>query len=144
MVEQIEPAVLTNETIAAALIAAADGAPLLADRPVAELGWGIQRVDLASGWQLRVWWREGPTMGPLHSAVAPDGRRWVYGCSRWPDWLAGSEAVVLDPIRHLLDDEQRERLRVRLLTCNCWPPVELVSMPTPPPIDWSDEELLPS
>ena len=111
----------TREALAAVLTAAAAGAPLVADRPVAEVRWGVQRVDMASGWQLAIWWHADGLMGPLHGAVAPDGGEWTFGCDRWPDWLAGPDAVVLDPIEHLLDGEQRERLRARLLACSCWP-----------------------
>ena len=117
----------TREALAAVLTAAAAGAPLVADRPVAEVRWGVQRVDMASGWQLAIWWHADGSMGPLHGAVAPDGGEWTFGCDRWPDWLAGPDAVVLDPIEHLLDGEQRERLRARLLACSCWPaPVDQV------------------
>jgi len=45
----IPPAPPTHEAVAAVLIAAADGAPLLADQPVSELHWGLQRVDTAAG-----------------------------------------------------------------------------------------------
>jgi hypothetical protein len=38
--------------------------------------------------------------------------------------------VVLEPLRHLLTDEQRERLRQRLLACSCWP--EPDPLPEPP------------
>lgn len=119
--ENDQPLRPDREALAAVLIAAADGAALVADRPVAEVRWGLQRVDLASGWQLSVWWLPDEQLGPLHEAVAPDGGVWGYGCDRWPDWLAGPEAVVLDPLRHLISDDQRERLRVRLLSCSCWP-----------------------
>ena len=116
----------TRDALAAVLTAAAAGAPLVADRPVAEVRWGVQRVDMASGWQLAIWWH-ADVMGPLHGAVAPDGGEWTFGCDRWPDWLAGPDAVVLDPIEHLLDGEQRARLRARLLDCSCWPaPAEQV------------------
>jgi hypothetical protein len=50
-------------------------------------------------------------------ALAPDGARWEYGCGRWPDWLAGSDAVVLDPVHHLLTPEQHAQLQARLLGC---------------------------
>jgi len=101
---------------------------LLADRPVAP-GW-VQRVDLANGWRLWIWWQTGDQMDRLWAARAPDGGAWTYGCDRWPDWNAGPEAVVLEPLRHLLTDEQRERLRLRLLTCCCWPEPE--PLPEPP------------
>jgi len=113
-----------REAMAAVLAAAAAGAPLVADRPVSEVRWGVQRIDMANGWQLAIWWHADGVMGPLHGAVAPGGGEWVYGCDRWPDWLAGPDAVVLDPIEHLLTDEQREQLRARLMACSCWPQPE--------------------
>ena len=125
----------TSAAVAAALIAAADGAPLLADQPVAELWHGTQWITMASGWRFAVWWHPGEIMGPLHEAVSPEGLQWVYGCARWPDWEAGPEAVVLDPIRHLLSDDQRARLRARLLTCSCWPAPIQQPRPEPPTMD---------
>lgn len=125
----------TSAAVAAALIAAADGAPLLADQPVAELGIGTQWITMASGWRFAVWWHPGEIMGPLHEAISADGLQWVYGCARWPDWEAGPEAVVLDPIRHLLSDDQRARLRARLLTCSCWPAPIQQPRPEPPTMD---------
>lgn len=122
----------TSEAVAAALIAAADGAPLLADQPVSELVHGPQRITMANGWRFAVWWHPCERMGPLHEAVSPEGLRWIYGCARWPDWDAGPAAVVLDPIRHLLSDDQRARLRVRLLTCSCWPAPIQQPLPEPP------------
>ena len=104
----------TNEAVAAALIDAADGAHLLANRPGREAFPGIQWVDMANGWRLAIWWPHlAPLIGPLHRATAPDGAVWSYGCARWPDWNAGPDAEILDPIRHMLTPEQRERLRVR-------------------------------
>jgi len=125
----------TSEAVAAALIAAADGAPLLADQPVAELVHGTQRITMASGWRFGVWWSPDEVMGPLHEATDPAGLRWIYGCARWPDWEAGPAAVVLDPIRHLLTDDQRTRLRARLLTCSCWPAPIQHAGPEPPTMD---------
>lgn len=106
--------------LAAVLAQAAEAEPLLADRPVAEIGHGLQRVDLANGWQLVVWW-VGGELGPLHQASGPRGERWSYGCDRWPDWLAGPAAVVLDPLVHLLEPGHREQLAARLRVCSCWP-----------------------
>jgi len=113
------------------LTQAADSEPLVADRPVAEISHGLQRIDLANGWQLVIWWVHGE-LGPLHQASGPQGQTWTYGCDRWPDWSAGREAVVLDPLMHLLEPEQRERLECRLLTCSCWPAPD--PLPLPPPI----------
>jgi hypothetical protein len=113
------------------LAQAAEGEPLLADRPVAMDDWVTQRLDMANGWKLCVWWDPGAVMAFLGSATTPDGGHWTYGCDRWPDWNAGSDAVVLDPLTHLITPEQRERLRQRLLNCICWP--EPDPLPVPPP-----------
>ena len=75
-----------------------------------------QQVWASSGWRFAFWWQLG-VLHRLAVALAPDGGRWEYGCSRWPDWLAGFDAVVLDPIPHLLIPEQRAQLQARLLTC---------------------------
>ena len=125
----------SRAALAAALAQAADSEPFLADQDVARLGWGVQRVDLASGWVLLVWWKPGAELGPLSAARAPDGGEWTYGCDRWPDWNAGPEAVVLDPLTHLITPEQRARLRERLLNATCWP------APEPPPPPPSMEEI---
>jgi hypothetical protein len=99
-------------------------------------------------WRLLLWW-DGRWWNPedrlqrLSSAVGPGGGLWGYGCQRWPDWDAGPTAVVLDPLRHLISEADRERLRLRLLDCRCWP-----ALPQPrlvaPPIEeiWSEDELL--
>jgi hypothetical protein len=124
------PAPPSRAALAAVLAQAAEaGCALLADRPVMGINWGLQRIDLASGWSLRVWWRNGE-VGPLHSALAPDGGYWTWGCDRWPDWDAGGVAVVLDPLTHLITPEQREQLRQRLMDCSCWPTPE--PLPEPP------------
>ena len=143
MVSAADPPRPTSNAVAAALIAAADGEPLLADRPAAELVHDLQVVTMASGWRLEVWWRDG-LIGPLHAATSPQGLQWCYGCARWPDWEAGPAAVVLCPIRHLLSDEQRARLRARLLSCSCWPVPERPALPEPPPLsELTDLELMP-
>ena len=132
----------TNAAVAAALIAAADGAPLLANLSGREISPSIispdlQWIDMASGWKLVIWWAGG-SIGPLHRATAPDGASWTLGCARWPDWNAGPQAEVLDPIRHLLTPEQRERLRVRLLDCTCWPEQQPPPLPPPAPARFTD------
>ncbi len=106
-----------GDAVAAALIAVASGAvqieawPVRADEPLDR-----QQVWAGDGWRFVVWWQ----MGELHRlavALAPGGARWEYGCGRWPDWLAGPDAVVLDPIHHLLTPAQRAQLQARLLEC---------------------------
>jgi hypothetical protein len=124
------PAPPSRAALAAVLARAVNGEPLLADRPVDPLDWCAQRVELQSGWTLRIAWEPGQQMGPLFGALSPDGGHWTYGCDRWPDWNAGPAAVVLDPLTHLVSPEQRERLRQRLLTCRCWP--EPDPLPLPP------------
>lgn len=103
--------------MAAALIAVASGAvpveawPVRADEPLDR-----QQVWAGGGWRFAFWWRRGE-LHRLAVALAPGGARWEYGCGRWPDWLAGPDAVVLDPIHHLLTPEQRAQLQARLLSC---------------------------
>ena len=143
MPDPIEPpAPPSRAALAAVLIQAADSEPLLADRPVADITWGLQTISLANGWRLRIWWHPGQQMGPLHGAMAPDGGVWTYGCDRWPDWNAGPDAVALDPLRHLITPEQCERLRQRLLTCSCWPEPDLPPRPAPPTM--AELEAMPS
>ena len=135
MPDPIEPPAPPSRTSLAAVLAqAADGDPLLANRPPMA-GWA-QRADLANGWSLWIWWISDDEMDRLWAAKAPDGGCWTYGCDRWPDWNAGPEAAVLEPLRHLLTDEQRERLRQRLLTCSYWP--EPDPLPEPPSMDEID------
>jgi hypothetical protein len=101
---------------------------------------------MANGWKLWVSWWPDRQMHLLHGALAPDGACWSHGCDRWPDWGAGPDAVVLEPLQHLITPEQRERLQQRLLTCSCWP--ELDPLPVPPPptreqlaVLWDVEEM---
>lgn len=140
---EIHPPRPTSEAVAAALVAVAQGLPFVANVQPSEAEHNLQELDTMTGWRLAVWWRGGE-MGPLHSATDPAGLQWIYGCARWPDWDAGPAAVVLDPIRHLLDDAQRQALAQRLRGAVCWPPVEPYPVPVPPPLDaiWSDAELL--
>ena len=125
------PAPPSRAALAAVLARAADGEPLLADLPVDPIDWCAQMVDMQNGWRLCVCWNSGYVMDRLIDAWAPDGAHWTYGCDRWPDWNAGPEAVVLDPLTHLITPDQRERLRQRLLTCRCWPGPD--PLPAPPP-----------
>jgi hypothetical protein len=129
---EMVPTPPSRAALAAVLVQAAEpDCALLADRPVSDVG-GAQRIDLANGWRLSLWWHPGPELARLWAATAPDGGIWSFGCDRWPDWNAGPEAVVLEPLRHLLTDEQRERLRQRLLTCSCWPEPDPLPEPEPP------------
>jgi hypothetical protein len=130
-VTKTPPAPPSRAALAAVLAQVAEpDCRLLADQMPDENDWVTQRVDLASGWSLWVHWVPGLIMERLFAAQAPDGARWTFGCDRWPDWNAGPAAVVLDPLTHLITPEQRERLRQRLLTCNCWP--EPDPLPLPP------------
>jgi hypothetical protein len=146
MPDPIEPpAPPSRAALAAVLAQAAEGEPLLADRPVPACDWAKQQVDLANGWSLWIWWASDEKMS-LSAARAPDGGYWTWGCDRWPDWNAGPDAVVLDPLQHLLTPEQRERLRQRLLTCSCWPEPDPPPVPPPPTKEqlaalWDVEEM---
>lgn len=131
----------TSAAVAAALASIAAGEAFLASVAPDETDHHLQQLDTVSGWRLAIWWRRGE-MGPLHSAISPEGLQWTYGCARWPDWLAGPDAVVLDPIRHLLDDEQRQALRRVLIDPVCWPAPDPLPIVAPPPREWTDEELL--
>ena len=131
----------TSAAVAAALVQASDSEPFLADRPVGDC-CGLQVIDLVSGWQLSLWWTDGK-LGPLHRAIDPAGLEWVYGCARWPDWSAGPDAVVLDPIAHLLTDYQRQQLEARLRAAVCWPPAPMPVGSVMPLLNL-DEELLAS
>jgi hypothetical protein len=134
--------------VAAALIAVVSGAvpveawPVSADEPLDR-----QQVWAGDGWRFAFWWQLG-TLHRLATALAPSGGRWEYGCGRWPDWMAGPDAVALDPIHHLLSPEQRTQLQAQLLNCppRPRPPVpEYFARPTPsldeifpPDEDWLD------
>jgi hypothetical protein len=126
------------------LAQAAEGEPLLANGPAGPVF--AQRVDMASGWKLWVRWNLWDQLDMLWAATAPDGAHWSYGCDRWPDWGAGPDAVVLDPLTHLITPRQREKLRQRLLTCSCWPepdPLPVRPPPTREQLDalWPVEEM---
>jgi nitrogen fixation protein len=136
MSDHDHPAPPSRAALAAVLAQAADAEPLLADHPVGDAG-GSQRIDLANGWRLALWWHPGPELARLWAATAPDGGIWSFGCDRWPDWNAGPEAVVLEPLRHLITPEQRAQLQQRLLTCSCWPAPD--PLPEPPSMAEIDE-----
>lgn len=122
-------------------LAAGDDVPVV-NRSVESLGWGIQSVRLASGWRLRVWWLDDGSMGPLSGAMAPDGRRWVLGCDRWPDWEAGSQAEILDPLQHLITPLDRLAIGELLQIAEV---VEPQPLPEPAPVEWvpwTEEELM--
>jgi len=123
------PAPPSRNALAVVLAQAAEGEPLLANDPGGDLR--LQRVDMANGWRLGLLWLLDDVPSLIY-ATAPDGAHWSYGCDRWPDWGAGPDAVVLDPIHHLITPEQRERLRQRLLTCSCWPEPDPLPVPPPP------------
>ena len=111
------PPAPSGDAVAAALIAVASGAvPVEAWAVQADELLNRQQVWASSGWRFAFWWQLG-VLHRLAVALAPDGGRWEYGCSRWPDWTAGPDAVVLDPVHHLLTLEQRAQLQARLLTC---------------------------
>jgi hypothetical protein len=140
------PAPPSRAALAAVLAQAAEGAPLLANRPVLVGDRITQRVDMANRWCLWFWWLPSGQLDRLWAATAPGGARWEYGCDRWPDWDAGPDAVVLDPLTHLIAPEQRERLRQRLLTCSCWPEPDPLPAPPPPTREqlaalWDVEEM---
>ena len=146
MTDPIEtPAPPSRAALAAVLAQAAESEPLLANEPLIS-DWITQRVDMANGWRLWFWWLPSGQLDRLWAATAPDGAHWSYGCDRWPDWDAGPDAVVLDPLQHLINAEQRERLRQRLLTCSCWPepdPLPVSPPPTREQLDalWPIEEM---
>ena len=137
----------SRAALAAVLTQAAEpDSALLADRPVPLDDFATQRIDMANGWSLFIDWEPGSVMATLPLARSPEGAEWSHGCDRWPDWNAGPEAVVLNPLAHLITPEVRGRLRQRLQACCCWP--ELDPLPVPPPptreqLDalWSVEEM---
>ncbi|MEI6032442.1 MAG: hypothetical protein WCQ20_14960 [Synechococcaceae cyanobacterium ELA739] len=137
---ELSPAPPSRAALAAVLVQAAESEPLLADLPAAEISCGTQRIDLANGWSFWISWRDG-TLGPLLQATAPDGSWWSHGCDRWPDWNAGPDAVVLDPLRHLISADQRQRLEQRLLSCCCWPEPDMPPRPALLPLEQIDEML---
>jgi hypothetical protein len=97
------------------------GEAFLADRPWAEIWWGLMHLDLFSGWRIAIW-IERDALGAVHAAVAPDGRDWIYGCQR-DDWTLGPDAKILEPLA-LLSATQRQALEGRLRRASCWPAPE--------------------
>lgn len=117
----------SREALAAALVRAAEGEALLADRPVAECLGSYQRIDMVSGWLLVFRWSFDGGLYSCSGATAPDGGRWSWGCDWWPNWEAGPTGQPLSPLHHLISAEQRAGLEARLRDCLCWPE-------PPPPI----------
>lgn len=149
-----DPPVVHREQLARVLEAAATDAAVIGDRQGQAIGWGLQVVSVVAPrgrlWELLLWWEADGRLGSLAGAVAPDGGRWSPGCDRWPGWEAGADSVPLEPLRHLLSQEQRERLRARLWACVCWPAPEQPIRPPPPtmaelfPLNGDWWEALPS
>lgn len=130
---KIPPAPPSRAALAAVLTQAAEpDSALLADRPVPLNDWATQRVDTANGWSLFIDWEPGGKMTFLAFASSPEGAEWSHGCDRWPDWNAGPDAAVLEPLQHLIPPEVRGRLRRRLLACCCWPEPDPLPVPVPP------------
>jgi hypothetical protein len=94
------------------------GEAFRADRPWRQIWWGVMHLRLRSGWRLGIW-IERDALGALHSATAPDGRDWIYGCQR-DDWTLGPDSTVAEPIA-LLQIEQRSRLEQLLRNARCRP-----------------------
>jgi len=107
--------------------------PIITDERPDESGqYQLQNVWL-QGWRLAILWR-GRTIDHLSTADAPQGLHWSYGCDRWPSWEAGPDSVPLCPIRHLLNDSERQALEACLLAIPCKPPADH-SDPVAPSVD---------
>ncbi len=133
----------------AALITAATDSRLEAHALPHVIGYGSQRVKSnGCGWRFIFWWDDRwwdskPKLDGCYLAIGPDGQRWEYGADRWPSWDAGPDAVPLQPLRHLLNGEEFEQLRARLLGCACWPEnVLAILKPAALTEIWTEEELL--
>lgn len=111
----------TAAAIHAAIEQLLAGEAFLADRPWAEIWWGLMQLDLFSGWRIAIW-IERDALGVVHAATAPDGRDWIYGCQR-DDWTQGPDATILQPL-DLLSAEQKQDLEARLRRARCWPAPE--------------------
>lgn len=146
---QPDPPRPPSEAVAAALVRVANGEPALLHRPWQD-NCGLPMLlwlDTLSRWRLAIWWT-GETLGPLHWAADPAGLQWLHGCGRWPGWDAGPDAVVLDPIAHLLTAEQRTQLQAVVLALPCWPEPEQPPPKPHPPLSElfspDDLDLIPS
>jgi hypothetical protein len=107
--------------------------PIITDKRPDESGlYQLQNVWL-QGWRLAILWYDR-TIDHLSTADAPQGRHWSYGCDRWPSWAAGPDSVPLCPIRHLLNDAERQALEARLLANPPKPPAD-PSDPVAPSVD---------
>lgn len=125
----------TREALAAALRQVIDPAqPIAVDQTPDETGSYQQQLVTVAGWRLLIMWREGAILH-LSQAWGPGGAHWSYGCDRWPDWTAGSDAVPLCAIGHLLAPLERAALQRRLLAAPCTPP------PAPPATKVSMDDL---
>jgi hypothetical protein len=115
----------TRPALVAALRQVIDpGQAITVDSTPDETGSYQQQQVTVPGWRLLIMWREGAILH-LSQAWGPGGVHWEYGCSRWPDWGAGHDAVPLCPIRHLLPPLERAALERRLLAERCTPPPQL-------------------
>lgn len=133
----------SRKELAEALASMLTGEPFTVNRSIAPPC--VQFVKLASGWRLAVWWLSGTpegSLGPLAAARSPDGRRWVFGCDRWPDWDSAEQALVLDPLQHLITPLERASLEELLRSA------VPVKRPEPAPVDapavediWTEAEL---
>jgi len=84
----------------------------------------LAQLVCVPGWWLWIVWT-GQTIDHLSRAHVFDGRRWSYGCDRWPNWEAGADSVPLCPITHLLTPSMRSALEARLMAAPCRPAPEL-------------------
>ena len=115
----------TREALAEALRLAIDPAQVIAvDFTPDETGSYQQQMVTVAGWRLLIMWQEGAILH-LSQAWGPGGVHWSYGCDRWPDWTAGSDAAMLCPIGHLLALLERAALQRRLLAEPCTLPPQL-------------------
>ena len=115
----------TREALADALRQVIDPAQAIrVDSTPFETSTYQQQLVTVPGWQLLIMFRHG-TISHLSQAWGPNGVHWACGCDRWPDWTAGTDAVLLCPIRHLLTPLERAALERRLLAEPCTPPPQL-------------------
>ena len=115
----------TREALAEALRQVVDPAqPIAVDQTPDETGSYQQQLVTLPGWRLLIMFRHGAILH-LSQALGPGGTYWEYGCDRWPDWTAGSDAVLLCPIAHFLAPLERAALQRRLLAEPSTPPPQL-------------------
>ena len=115
----------TREALTEALRQVADPAqPIAVDQTPDETGSYQQQLVTVAGWRLQIMFRHGAILH-LSQAWGPSGIHWSFGCDRWPDWTAGTGAMMLCPIQHLLAPLERAALQRRLLAEPCTPPPQL-------------------